>query len=96
MHGRGAGFERLARLVALLVLLSTALAAAAADERSASSRKLSRASRLSGNGVVILSDANYTELAATGPREYGLMVLFVARDLRFGCSFCGYVDYQVP
>ena len=43
------------------------------------------------DGVLTLTDANFTAFAMEGPRPYGLAILFTARDEQYRCTHCAYV-----
>lgn len=40
------------------------------------------------SGAVRLSSSNYTQMVLNGPRDYGMLVLFVAQEAKYGCSLC--------
>lgn len=42
------------------------------------------------DGVLTLTDANFTAFAMEGPRPYGLAILFTARDEQYRCTHCAY------
>lgn len=48
-----------------------------------------RAARDAGHdGLVILSDENFTAFAMEGPRPYGMAIMFTAQAAKYNCKHC--------
>lgn len=64
---------------------------AAGPSKATSNSEVSKLLKEAGGGPIYLTDKTF-EKVVNGPRDYDLILLLTAVDLRFGCQFCRVLD----